>query len=169
MRLPDCNQRNPFLFVPQATENTHKQLYRVLTETQTELALLSWTCPSCVIYYLTKRQGQQQVLLGEVFFPTAVFLPSRKWDQVNSLYSVDIPQAFFQNVDESFSSSAFLPWTTAFPRIQHNFPETAERAGTSFLHSLAGCRFHRQLPQVLRGEGESMYKLCLSTKEISCY
>lgn len=42
------------------------------------------------------------------------------------------PQAFFQNVDESFSSSAFLPRTTAFPRIQHTFPKTTERAGTSF-------------------------------------
>lgn len=129
MHLPDCNKRNPFLFVPRGTEKNHRQLYQVLTETQTELALLSWTSPSCVIYYLVKRQGQQQVLLGEVFFPTAVFLLSHKWEQVNLLYSADIPQAFFQNMDESFSSSAFPPWATAFPRIQHIFSWNRRKSG----------------------------------------
>lgn len=54
-------------------------------------------------------------LLVQVFFPTAVFLLSRKWKQVNSLYSVDIAQAFFQNVDESFSVLFFLQCFSLHP------------------------------------------------------
>lgn len=168
MLLPACNQRNPFLFVPRGTEKTHRQSDHVLTETQTELVLLSWTCPSYVVYYLMKTQGQQQVLSGEIFFPTTVFLLSHKPDQVNSWRSADIPKAFFQKVDESFSSSAFLPWTTAFPCILHIFPETTERAGTSFL------QFGRlQIPPSAspntEGQGQSTYELRLSTKGISWY
>lgn len=107
-------------------------------------------------------------LLAEVLFPTAVFLLSHKWKQVHSPYSVDIPQAFFQNVDESFSSLFFL-WWTAFPCILHIFLQLQKDVEPPFLHILKGCRFHHQLPQAVSGQGKSMYKLDLRTMEISCY
>lgn len=107
-------------------------------------------------------------LLVKVFFPTAVFLLSHKWKQANSLDSVDIPQAFFQNVEERFSSLFFL-WWTAFLCILYIFLQLQKGVEPPFLHILTGCRFHHQLPQAVNGQGKSMYKLDLRTKEISCY
>lgn len=169
MYLPNFNQKkNPLLFAPQGNKTPQTMPCPQWNPHWDSPALLNMP-QLCDLFSHEKTGTAVSPLLAEGFFPIAVFLPSHKWKQGNSLYSADVPQAFFQNVDESFSSLFFSLWWTAFPGILHIFPANAERCGASFLQILTGCRLHHQLPQVVTGQGKSMYKLGLRTKEISCY